>query len=469
VKTPFEPVQVPQAFLTDAFLQHYRAPSQLFSFQLDGELTGSERLFRVGDMSLYGHTTSHFDHAHLPVDLVADRNSPSPSLRFNPSEVAENLRQERYIRIRTGERYLQSLYYFLRPAFGLPLRALLQRLIFRSRRARPFPEWPVDCTVEQLLESLMASAIATSGEGEVPFIWFWPDGNDAALMMTHDVEDQTGVDNCDMLMDLDDAAGIKAAFQLIPRGRYNHVDQLSDAIRRRGFEVNLHDLDHDGRLYQNLHRFESRIHLINSYAHQYRTKGFRAGAMHRNQQWFHRLHFDYDMSVPNVAHLEPQRGGCRTVTPYFVGSLLELPLTTVQDHALFYVLRQNSIQLWKEQIELIYAHNGLISFLVHPDYLVRKPHKLIFEQLLQHITTLRSQRRIWCAVPGEINRWWRLRSQMRLVHENGTWKIYGKGSERARVAYATLHKEKLVYRVADGANALPSEYLGPTLDNARCD
>lgn len=469
MKSSFEPLQVTHPLLTDAFLQYYRAPSQLFSFQLDGELTGRERVFRVRDLSLYGKTTGHFDRDHLPADLVADRNSSSPSLRFNPSEVAENLQQERYVRIRSGERYLQSLYYFLRPAFGLPLRALLQRLVFRSRRARAFPQWPVDCTVEQLLESLMASAIATSGEEEIPFIWFWPDGNDAALMLTHDVEDQTGVDNCDMLMDLDDSAGIKAAFQVIPQGRYNYVGHLIATIRTRGFEVNLHDLDHDGRLYQNLHRFESRIPLINSYAQQYGTNGFRAGAMHRNQQWFHRLHFDYDMSVPNVAHLEPQRGGCRTVTPYFVGNLLELPLTTAQDHALFYVLRENSIQLWKEQMELIYAHNGLISFLVHPDYLVRERNKLVFKQLLQHITNLRSRRRIWCAVPGEINRWWRLRNQMRLVHENGAWTIYGKGSEQARVAYARLQKGKLAYRVADGANALPSEYRGPALDNARCD
>ena len=59
------------------------------------------------------------------------------------------------------------------------------------------------------------------------------------------------------------------------------------------------------------------------------------------------------MSVPNVAHLEPQRGGCCTVMPYFIGDILELPLTTTQDYSLFHILGDYSIALWKQQIELI--------------------------------------------------------------------------------------------------------------------
>ena len=60
--------------------------------------------------------------------------------------------------------------------------------------------------------------------------------------------------------------------------------------------------------------------------------------MYREQQWFDAFEFSYDMSVPNVAHLEPQRGGCCTVMPYFVGDILELPLTTTQDYSLFHIL-----------------------------------------------------------------------------------------------------------------------------------
>ena len=71
--------------------------------------------------------------------------------------------------------------------------------------------------------------------------------------------------------------------------------------------------------------------------------------MYREQQWFDAFDFSYDMSVPNVAHLEPQRGGCCTVMPYFVGDLLELPLTTVQDYSLFHILNDYSTACGKSR------------------------------------------------------------------------------------------------------------------------
>ena len=37
--------------------------------------------------------------------------------------------------------------------------------------------------------------------------------------------------------------------------------------------------------------------------------------MYRNQDWYDVFEFSYDMSVPNVAHLDPMRGGCCTVMP----------------------------------------------------------------------------------------------------------------------------------------------------------
>ena len=77
------------------------------------------------------------------------------------------------------------------------------------------------------------------------------------------------------------------------------------------------------------------------------------------------------MSVPNVAHLEPQRGGCCTVMPYFLGHVLELPLTAAQDYTLFHILGDYSTRLWQEQIDLILEQNGLVSFIAHPDYLRR--------------------------------------------------------------------------------------------------
>ena len=53
--------------------------------------------------------------------------------------------------------------------------------------------------------------------------------------------------------------------------------------------------------------------------------------------------------------------------PYFVGDILEIPLTTIQDYMLFHYLGDYSLDLWKAQFVAILKKNGLMSFLVHPD------------------------------------------------------------------------------------------------------
>jgi hypothetical protein len=175
--------------------------------------------------------------------------------------------------------------------------------------------------------------------------------------------------------------------------------------------------------------------------------------MYREQDWFDALEFDYDMSVPNVAHLDPQRGGCCTVMPYFVGDILELPLTTVQDYSLLHVIGDYSIDLWRRQIDLILAEHGLISFIVHPDYVNTKRENEVYVQLLAHLDRLREQRKLWVAPPGDIERWWRQRHAMHLMHDGAGWRVGGDGSCRARVAYATLDGDRVVYEIEDADDA----------------
>src|SRR6202030_632200 len=109
-------------------------------------------------------------------------------------------------------------------------------------------------------------------------------------------------------------------------------------IRKRGFELNVHDLNHDGSLFENQTQFLHQASQINEHIRAFQSLGFRSGAMYRNQEWFREFDILYDMSVPNVAHLEPQHGGCCTVMPYQIGEILELPLTMTQDYSLFHIL-----------------------------------------------------------------------------------------------------------------------------------
>ena len=133
--------------------------------------------------------------------------------------------------------------------------------------------------------------------------------------------------------------------------------------------------------------------------------------------------------------------------PYFVGRLLELPLTTVQDYSLFHILGDYSTALWTEQMHHIRQENGLISFVTHPDYLTADRARAVYRELLAHLVRERENSHLWMALPSEVDRWWRDRHEMRLVPMDDSWRVEGPGCERARVAYAVLEDGRCVYRL----------------------
>ena len=444
-----------------ALTDYYRCPDRFANFVLAGDLSEDSGYFRFGKEAIcYGRTALGF-RSRLPAnglyDALGDVALSKSELRlsFDPSQVVDNLRCERYLTHLTNGRrdittnaFLRSAYYLIRPALPIAVRKHLQRLHVRGWDQLPFPGWPVDRTVEQILERLLALSIRACGGERIPFIWFWPDGLPSCAMITHDVETSAGRDFCSKLMDIDDSFGIKTSFQVVPEKRYTVSQHFLESIRNLGFEINIHDLNHDGQLFDDRQEFRARAQRINQYAEEYGARGFRSAVLYRNLAWYDELNVSYDMSVPNVGHLDLQHGGCCTVMPYFIGRILELPLTTTQDYSLFQILGQYSIDLWKEQAELIMARNGLVSFIVHPDYIKRGRARQTYLALLEYLTQLRSEGKIWITLPADVDRWWRERSQMQVVWDGGQWRIEGKGKERARLAYAKLAGDSVVYELS---------------------
>jgi hypothetical protein len=128
--------------------------------------------------------------------------------------------------------------------------------------------------------------------------------------------------------------------------------------------------------------------------------------------------------------------------------MLELPVTTVQDYTLFHLLRDTGIELWKTQLEIILAKNGLASFIVHPDYIVEADKQSQYKSLLGWLAALRGQRNLWFALPSEVDSWWRSRSRMSLVKDGKSWRVIGDGAERATVAFARAVDGQLVFELA---------------------
>ena len=435
----------------------YRCGEVSTTFAIAKRPSSARGFFRFGDDAIcYGQCASGEVHpspnGHL-VDLL-DQVTIEDSriyLPFDPAEVMDNLRAERYRSKPGGPEsgprggVVRNAYYLLRPLMPVSFRKHLQKFYFRGWNNIRFPQWPLDSTIENIHERLLLLALKASRAKRIPFIWFWPNSAPSCTIVTHDVETQSGVDMCPRLMDLNDSFSVKTSFQIVPEERYQVPDSLLALIRSRGFEVNIHDLNHDGNLFRDKAEFLRRAAQINRYARRFSAVGFRSAVMYRNVDWYDALDVQYDMSIPNVAHLDPQQGGCCTVLPFFVGNIVELPVTMTQDYSLFHILGTYSTDLWCEQIQRIRQKNGLISVIVHPDYIYAEKARQVYRDLLTHLTALRSDGQTWIALPRQVAEWWRQRSRMTLVQSGDTWRIEGEGKEQATVAYAVLDGDTLRY------------------------
>lgn len=436
----------------------YRCPTDLLpALDSPGGSLHAPGFFLLGeDLICYGpaalNTAPTLSGSGL-ADAMASSALPG-GLPFNPTAIRDCLVFERYpaqddsrvSRLLSGD-LIHKAYYRARQFMPTALRTVLQRFYLQDWRQIRFPKWPVDTTVDDLARRVLEFAMRASGLDRLPFVWFWPAGAHSALCMTHDVESQRGLDFVPTLIQDDRSNGIQAAYQFIPEGRYKLTPEILTAVRNAGCEVNLHGLDHEGDLFRSRAAFEQDLKWINDYLEKYQSGGFRSPCMYRNADMIRQLKISYDMSIPNVAHLEPQRGGCCTTFPFFNGDVLEIPLTMVQDYSLFHVLGQYSIELWLQQMDIVLSRNGIISFNVHPDYIQSEQRRSIYSDLLQAISQRRQNLGLWVATPGQVNDWWRLRQRMSVVREGDYYRVAGPGSAKAAIGLARFVNGTLDIRV----------------------
>ena len=240
-----------------------------FAAEVDASVTLSaeEGYFTFAGTVCYGRCAGaaparHADGRLPDVSNLISSDAGRIRLPFSLADVVKNLRMERYrqgsqhyLNRMTAGALARGIYYSLRPVLPVSVRKHLQKIRLTGWERIAFPHWPVDFSVERLMRHVMARTLEASGQRSIPFVWFWPDGARAGAIVTHDVESAAGRDFCGSLMDLDQSFGIKSAFQVVPEGPAGEASrELVDLIRGRGFEVNVHDLNHDGYLFENRER-----------------------------------------------------------------------------------------------------------------------------------------------------------------------------------------------------------------------
>lgn len=205
----------------------------------------------------------------------------------------------------------------------------------------------------------------------------WPEGKDFALVFTHDVESEEGLGGVRKLAELEMAFGFRSSFNFIPEGSYKDPSDLRSWLEARDFEVGVHDLNHDGHLYESRASFSEKAKSINGYLGKWGAVGFRSGFMLRQLDWLHDLNVLYDTSTFDTDPFEPQPEGSQTIFPFHVKppanlsgpGYVELSYTLPQDSTLFLLLREKTPEIWKRKLDWIAKHGGLALVNIHPDYI----------------------------------------------------------------------------------------------------
>ena len=266
-----------------------------------------------------------------------------------------------------------TIYYSLKPFIPRALRTAARRQLIKGMRPKVGDVWPI-----------------MPGSEVKPHGWpGWPQGKGFALVLTHDVEGQTGLEKCRALMQIEMEMGFRSSFNFVPEGSYRAASTLRQDLLQNGFEVGVHDLRHDGRLFQSAAGFRTRATKINRYLQEWGAVGFRSGFMLHNLDWLHQLKIDYDMSTFDTDPFEPQPEGRHTIFPSWIPRLpaasplsngagaangssagyVELPYTLPQDSTLFLLLQESSPKIWLRKVDWIAAHGGMALINTHPDYM----------------------------------------------------------------------------------------------------
>lgn len=299
---------------------------------------------------------------------------------------------------KTELRLSKRIYYYIKPFLPRKLQIML-----RSRYARIIQQqykqiWPINPKA-----------------GTPPKHWSgWPEQKKFALILTHDMESVRGVERCKQLMELEEKFGFRSCIFFVA-DKYPLSSKLRDDLHRRGYEVGIHGLKHDGRLYASKGEFQKRAVLINRYLQEWNSVGFRSPCMYHNLEWLLDLKTKYDCSTFDTDPFEPQSDGVDTIFPFWVPGdknrhgYVELPYTLAQDFTLFVLLKERTIEIWKKKLDWIVEQGGMVLLNTHADYMAFNGNRPgcdeypagYYEEFLNYIQK-RYEGRYWHVLPRDM-------------------------------------------------------------------
>lgn len=297
-------------------------------------------------------------------------------------------------------------YYLLKPLLPRFLTRIMRR-IYTGRSKASFPlGWPIEPRYVCFLWEVMHQLLLIRGEESISFRNFWPEGNEFAFVLTHDIEQADGQAFVRNVADWEESLGFRSSFNFVPE-RYPLDYTLMQELRDRGFEVAVHGLKHDGRDFDSYRVFARRAVSVNRYLEEFEAVGFAAPLTLRQPEWLQSFNIQYDRSFFDTDPYESCPGGVMSIWPFVLGKFVELPYTLAQDYTLTSILGKYTPQVWLDKVKFIQHYHGMALAVTHPDYLKEPVVGSVYREFLQ---AMKANNSYWHALPRDVAAWWRERS-----------------------------------------------------------
>ena len=301
---------------------------------------------------------------------------------------------------------IKRLYYLLKPLLPRTFTRWLRQLLNKRLAQDIGLSWPIEDRYPRFQFEVLKNLLALSGQSCIQFRPLWPFAKEYAFVLTHDIESAKGQAFVRRVVELEEKLGFRSSFNFVP-ARYRVDFELVNELQHRGFEIGIHGLKHDGKLFNSRKKFMHRASLINRHLKEFGAIGFRAPLTHRNPEWMQALDIEYDLSFFDTDPFEPIPGGTMSIWPFFLGHFVELPYTLVQDYTLTSILGEATPRLWLEKVDFIEKYHGMALINSHPDYLQDGANLKIYSDFL---AAMKHRNGFWHALPRDAARWWRNRS-----------------------------------------------------------
>lgn len=236
-------------------------------------------------------------------------------------------------------------------------------------------------------------------------------GKNSCYVVTHDVDTQQGLAHAGPIKKMEERYDIESVWY-VPMRHYSLDSGMIKDLANHG-EVGVHGAQHSGNLVslpsQKLYQLFCEAKQLLGKISGSSVEGFRSPLLQHNSTILEQLKkadYSYDTSVPTWEPKHPQTMtpfGIGTVFPLVLNNLVEIPVSTVQDHQLLYVLgltAKETVAEWFSLMTIIKEIGGCSVLLSHPEYeLLDKTHISLYEEVLNFIA---SDKQAWIGTATQL-------------------------------------------------------------------